>query len=52
LQRTVYLAAALTFGHWILTGFDPAAAYVHLGILAALEAIRLGLGYRAESPRR
>jgi sulfoxide reductase heme-binding subunit YedZ len=52
LHRTVYLAAALTFGHWILTAFDPTAAYVHLGILAALEVIRLGLGYRAESPRR
>lgn len=48
LHRTVYLAAALTFGHWILTAFDPTAAYVHLGFLAALEAIRLGLRYRSK----
>jgi sulfoxide reductase heme-binding subunit YedZ len=41
LHRTVYLTAALTLAHWILTAFDPTRAYVHLGILAALEAIRL-----------
>jgi sulfoxide reductase heme-binding subunit YedZ len=46
LHRTVYLAAVLTFVHWILSAFDPAAAYVHLGILAALEAIRLLLSNR------
>ena len=46
LHRAVYLAAALTFGHWILTAFDPTAAYVHLGILAALEATRLVLNRR------
>ena len=46
LHRTVYLAAVLTFAHWILSAFDPTAAYVYLGILAALEAIRLVLGYR------
>jgi len=62
LHRTVYLAAALTFAHWVLTAFDPTAAYVHLGILAALQALRL-LRYRVraaeappsdarESPRR
>ena len=51
LHRTVYLAAALTFGHWILTAFDPTAAYVHLAILAALEAIRLmSSRLRAPSP--
>lgn len=47
LHRTVYLAAALTFAHWILSAFDPTAAYVHLGILVALEAIRLILRYRS-----
>src|SRR5688572_16635048 len=41
LHRTVYLAAALTLAHWILTAFDPTAAYVHLGILVALEATRV-----------
>jgi methionine sulfoxide reductase heme-binding subunit len=40
LHRTVYFAAVLTFAHWILSAFDPLAAYVHLGILVALEAIR------------
>jgi len=49
LHRTVYLAAALTFGHWILTAFDPTAAYVHLAVLAALEGIRL-MNYRLRSP--
>lgn len=53
LHRTVYAAAVLTFAHWILTAFDPTAAYVHLGILAALQAIRLVVGYRlrARGPR-
>jgi sulfoxide reductase heme-binding subunit YedZ len=51
LHRTVYLAAALTFGHWMLTAFDPTAAYVHLAILAALEATRLmSSRLRAPSP--
>ena len=46
LHRTVYAAAVLTFAHWIMSAFDPAAAYIHLSILAALEAIRLVLSYR------
>jgi sulfoxide reductase heme-binding subunit YedZ len=46
LHRTVYLAAVLTFAHWILSAFDPSVAYVHLSILAALETIRLVLRYR------
>ena len=46
LHRAVYVAAALTLAHWILTAFDPTAAYVHLGVLATLEAIRLLLSYR------
>jgi sulfoxide reductase heme-binding subunit YedZ len=45
LHRTVYAAAALTFVHWITTAFDPAAAYVHLGVLATLIAVRLILTY-------
>lgn len=52
LHRAVYVAAALTFAHWVLTAFDPTTAYVHLGVLAALQALRL-LRYRvqaAESP--
>jgi sulfoxide reductase heme-binding subunit YedZ len=52
LHRTVYAAAVLTFAHWILTAFDPTAAYVHLGILAALEAARLVLvAYRSRAGR-
>jgi sulfoxide reductase heme-binding subunit YedZ len=41
LHRTVYAAALLTFAHWILAAFDPLPGAVHLGVLAALEAIRL-----------
>jgi sulfoxide reductase heme-binding subunit YedZ len=40
LHRTVYLAAALTFVHWVLSAFDPVPGYIHLGVLAAIEAIR------------
>jgi sulfoxide reductase heme-binding subunit YedZ len=49
LHRTVYLAAALTLAHWVLTAFDPTAAYVHVGLLAGLEMIRLVQGYRARA---
>ena len=41
LHRTVYAAAALSFVHWILSAFDPVPGYIHLGVLAGLEAIRL-----------
>ena len=41
LHRAVYAVAALTFAHWILTAFDPLPGAVHLGVLAALEAIRV-----------
>lgn len=40
LHRCVYAAAALSFAHWILVAFDPTTAYVHLGVLASLEASR------------
>jgi sulfoxide reductase heme-binding subunit YedZ len=46
LHRTVYVAALLTFAHWVLSAFDPTAAYIHLGVIGALEAFRLVLGYR------
>ena len=44
---------ALTLAHWVLTAFDPTAAYVHVGLLAGLEMIRLVQGYRvrARMPR-
>jgi sulfoxide reductase heme-binding subunit YedZ len=41
LHRTVYVVAALTFAHWILSAFDPVPGYIHLGVLAGLETIRL-----------
>lgn len=48
LHRLVYVAALLTFAHWILTAFDPMTAYAHLAALAALEIYRVGMtAYRA-----
>ena len=41
LHRAVYVAAVLSFAHWILSAFDPVPGYIHLGILAGLESIRL-----------
>jgi sulfoxide reductase heme-binding subunit YedZ len=41
LHRAVYAAAVLSFAHWILVAFDPTTAYVHLAVLAGLEAVRL-----------
>lgn len=48
LHRMVYGAAALVFLHWVLTAFDPTAAWWHLAALAALEAARLA----RPTPRR
>ena len=41
LHRLVYLAAALSFIHWVLTAFNPVSGYVHLGCLVILDSIRL-----------
>lgn len=41
LHRLVYFAALATFAHWVLTAFDPFVGYVHAGVLAAIEALRL-----------
>ena len=46
LHRLVYPAAVLTFVHWALAAFDPTTAYIHMGILAAIEGIRLTLQRR------
>lgn len=51
LHRLVYAVAALTFLHWVLTAFDPVAAYWHLGVLAGLECIRLGYARGRRSHR-
>ena len=41
LHRTVYVAAVLTFLHWILTAFDPFAGYLHFAVLGFLLALRI-----------
>jgi sulfoxide reductase heme-binding subunit YedZ len=41
LHRLVYLAAALTFVHWVLVAFDPVSGLVHAGVLIALETYRV-----------
>lgn len=41
LHRLVYPAAILTFMHWVLSAFDPTTAYLHIAILAAIEAARI-----------
>jgi len=46
LHRLVYPAAILTFLHWVLAAFDPATAYVHIAILAAIELTRIALQAR------
>jgi sulfoxide reductase heme-binding subunit YedZ len=46
LHRLVYPAAILTFLHWVLAAFDPTTAYIHVGILAAIEIVRIGLQFR------
>ena len=46
LHRLVYPAAILVFVHWALTAFDPMTAYIHLGILAAIEIVRIILQRR------
>ena len=40
LHRLVYLGALLTLAHWIITAFDPTAAYVHLAVLLVLLGLR------------
>lgn len=46
LHRLVYPAAILTFLHWVLASYDPTAAYIHVGIIAAIELVRIGLQFR------
>jgi methionine sulfoxide reductase heme-binding subunit len=48
LHRLVYVAAALTFAHWILTAFDPLAGLLHLSVLAFLEGYRIWKVRRTE----
>ncbi|WP_338447231.1 ferric reductase-like transmembrane domain-containing protein [Pelagerythrobacter marensis] len=46
LHRLVYPAAILTFLHWVLAAFDPTTAYIHIGVLAAVELLRIWLQRR------
>ena len=41
LHRWVYLAAVLTFVHWVIEAYDPVPGLIHLAVLAALEGFRL-----------
>lgn len=41
LHRWVYLAALLTFLHWVLSAFDPVPGAIHFGVLAVLESYRV-----------
>ncbi len=41
LHRWVYAAAVLTFVHWVMTAFDPMVAYVHVGVLGGILALRV-----------
>lgn len=52
LHRLVYPAAGLVFMHWALTAFDPATAYAHIAILAAIEGTRIALQWRAKRRRQ
>jgi sulfoxide reductase heme-binding subunit YedZ len=53
LHRLVYLAAALTFAHWILSAFDPTTGYMYLAVLVAFEGVRLvSLAVRRPSAAR
>ena len=46
LHRLVYAGAILIFIHCALSAFNPLTAYIHIGILAALEAVRIFLQAR------
>ena len=51
LHRWVYAGAVLTFAHWVLTAFDPVPGLIHLGVLAALEAIRVWKTFQSRRRR-
>ena len=51
LHRLVHPAAVLVFGHWALTAFDPVTAYIHIGILAAIEIAGWTLKRRTSGSR-
>ena len=52
LHRLVYPAAVLVFLHWALSAFDPTTAYIHIGIMAAIEIVRVVLQWRQRRPAK
>ena len=52
LHRLVYPAAVLMFLHWALTAFDPMTAYIHIGIMAAIEIVRVTIQARQKAARQ
>ncbi len=46
LHRLVYPAAVLMFVHWVLASFDPTTAWIHIGIMAAIEIVRIAIQQR------
>jgi len=55
LHKTVYVAAILTYLHWVLTAFDPTMGYVHGAVavvllLARLRVVRTSTQTREQSP--
>lgn len=50
LHRLVYPAAVLALLHWMLTAFDPLSAYIHIAILAGLEAARITIQIKRRKP--
>ena len=47
LHKAVYLAAILTYLHWVLTAFDATAGYVHGAVAVVLLLARLRVARRA-----
>jgi sulfoxide reductase heme-binding subunit YedZ len=52
LHQTVYVAAILTYLHWVLTAFDPTMGYVHGAVAAVLLLARLRRDRRSATPAR
>lgn len=50
LQRWVYVAALLTFLHWVLLGFNVAMGLYHFAPLLVLQSVRIRLGRKAQKP--
>ena len=50
LHKTVYVAAILTYLHWVLTAFDPTVGYVHGAVAVVLLLARLRAARRPVAP--